>query len=86
MEKITTLQGLKEYSPNLRNVTSWESIKENEIYHIPPLLTLDRRDIIILSKKNDQATYKRVDAKDDDKRMMHKTSLFAKFIVKRKKY
>jgi len=41
---------------------------------------------MILSKTGDEATYKRVDGDDDKEGKMHKTSVFARFLIKRKSF
>lgn len=84
--KKRTVQELKEEIAPLRAITPWENIKANEVYHIPPIITLERREIIILSKEKDKAVYHRIGDTDKKNREMHRTSVFAKFIVKRKKY
>lgn len=86
MKNSHTMKEFKMLSHSFKHVVPWENVKMHEIYHIPPLFALERRDIIILQKDGDNATYRRVDVKDDTERIMHKTSVFAKFIVKRKKY
>jgi len=67
-------------------ITPWESIQENSVYHIPPILTLCRRDVLILEKKGDNIKYKRIDDTDKKEGNMARTSVYAKVLVKRKKY
>jgi hypothetical protein len=86
MAKLNTVSELKEKIDKLRSVTPWESIEVNKVYHVPPLVTLERREIFILAKDGDSATYRRIGDKEQKERTMMKSSVFAKFLVKRKKY
>jgi hypothetical protein len=86
MAKLNTVSELKEKIDQFRSVTPWESIEVNKVYHVPPLVTLERREIFILSKEGDSATYRRIGDKEQKERTMMKSSVFAKFLVKRKKY
>lgn len=86
MAKLNTVSELKEKIDKLRSITPWESIEVNNVYHIPPLVTLERREIFILTKDGESATYRRIGDKEQKERTMMKSSVFAKFLVKRKKY
>ena len=86
MAKPRTVSELKNQIDNIRSMTPWEKVEVNAIYHIPPLVTLERREILILSKEGDSATYRRIGDKEQRERTMAKTSVYAKFLVKRKKY
>ena len=86
MAKLHTVSELKEKIDKLKSATPWESIEINTVYHVPPLVTLERREIFILTKGGDSATYRRIGDKEQKVRTMMKTSVFAKFLVKRKKY
>lgn len=81
-----TVQDLKDKLATFKSVTPWDMIEPNKVYHIPPIITLHRREILVLSKDDEKATYCKVDGTDENKRTMYKTSVFAKFIVKRKKF
>lgn len=81
-----SIKEMKEELQKLPSVTPWEDIKENEIYHIPPLITLERRDLHILSKNGNSAVYVRVGDKEKKERTLYDSSVFARFLVKRKKY
>ena len=86
MAKLHTVSELKEKIDKIKSVTPWESIEVNSVYHVPPLVTLERREIFILTQEGDSATYRRIGDKEQKERTMMKTSVFAKFLVKRKKY
>lgn len=81
-----SVQELKAELQKLAYVTPWEDIKAGETYHVPPIITLERRDLRILTKDGDKATYRRIGDKDSEERKMHKTSVFARFLVKRKMF
>jgi hypothetical protein len=86
MAKLQTISELKEKADTLKSVTPWENVEVNSVYHIPPLVTLERREIVILSKKGNSATYRRVGDKEQKERKLMKSSVYAKFLVKRKKF
>lgn len=81
-----SIQDLKEQLQQVKHKTPWEDVKVGEEYHIPPIITLERRDIKILSKTNTEARYKRIDGTDNTESKIHKSSVFARFLVKRKPY
>ena len=79
-----SIQELKEELQKIKSITPWEEVEVNRIYHISPIISLERRDVMILSKTGDEATYKRVDCNDEKEGKMHRTSVFARFLIKRK--
>ena len=81
-----SVQELKEELQKIKSITPWENIQVNRIYHIAPIISLERRDIIITSKTDDEATYRRVDNGDDKEGKLHRTSVFARFLIMRKKF
>lgn len=81
-----TIQDLKDQIKHFKCVTPWDAVEPNTTYHVPPIITLERRDIMILDKDNDKATYRRIGDKTQTERTMFKTSVFAKFIVKKKRF
>lgn len=86
MTKHKTVQDLKSEISALKSVTPWSEVVEKGVYHIPPIITLERREIVILKKNGNSATYKRIGDAEQKERTMYDTSVFAKFMVKRKKY
>ena len=86
MAKLHTVSELKEKIDNLKSVTPWESIEVNTVYHVPPLVTLERREIFILKKEGDSATYRRIGDKEQKERTIKKKKKKTKILVKRKKY
>ena len=81
-----SVQELKEELQKIKSITPWEDIQVNRIYHISPIISLERRDIIITGKTADEATYRRVDNNDDKEGKMHRTSVFARVLIMRKKF
>jgi hypothetical protein len=81
-----SVQEVKEQLQKIKAITPWEEIEVNKIYHIPPIISLERREIMFLSKGENEGVYKRVDGGDDTKGKMHRTSVFARFLIRRKKF
>lgn len=81
-----SIKDLKDDILKLKCITPWENIEVNKVYHIPPIGTLTRRELMILNKNDDTATYRRIGDAEKKERTMHKSSVFAKFIVKRRKF
>ena len=81
-----SVQELKEQLQKIKSITPWEDVEVNKIYHIAPIISLERRDVIILEKNENEAKYKRVDTNDDAGGKMHRTSVFARFLIPRKKF
>ena len=81
-----SVQELKEELQKIKNITPWENVEVNKIYHISPIISLERRDVMILSKTPDEAVYKRVDGNGNAEGKMHRTSVFARFLIERKKF
>lgn len=72
---------------NLPHTSSWDDIKVNEIYHVPPINGEKRMDIIITSKTDYYIGYKTI-TKDGaaivSYNSFYKTSLQVNFLVKHK--
>jgi hypothetical protein len=81
-----SVQELKEELQKIKSITPGEEIEVARIYHIAPIISLERRDVLILTKTADEATYKRVDTDDEKEGKMHRTSVFARFLIKRKQF
>ena len=81
-----SVQELKEQLQKIKSITPWDQVEVNTIYHIPPIISLERREIIFLSKGENEGVYKRVDGGDETEGKMHRTSVFARFLIKKKKF
>ena len=81
-----SVQELKEELQKIKSITPWEQIEVNKIYHIPPIISLERRDIVFLSKTENEGIYKRVDGGDETEGKMHRTSVFARFLIRKNKF
>lgn len=90
---------LRKKVKQIKSITPWDSVKKNCVFHIPPISTLERRDILIKSKGNvlengkfiedengNFAQYVKLNDQDKDTKIMSETSVFARFLVKRKKF
>lgn len=73
---------------NMKSTIEWEDIKENEIYHVPPLADGKRRDIMVIKKSQYSFTYRELskDPKSSTSAIytLYHTSVMAKFLVKHK--
>jgi hypothetical protein len=81
-----SIQEVKEELQKIKRITPWEEVEVNRIYHIAPIVSLERRDLLILSKTGDEAEYRRIDDSENKQGKFHKTSVFARFLVKRKSF
>jgi len=81
-----SVQELKEELQKIKSITPWENVEVNRIYHISPIISLERRDILILTKNENEATYRRVDDNENKEGKLHKTSVFARFMILRKSF
>ena len=59
-----------------------DNLEVNSIYHIPPILTIERMDVQILGIDGDDIKFKRVDSTTDkSEKSMKKSSILSRFIV-----
>jgi hypothetical protein len=63
-----------------------DKLEVNKIYHIPPILTIERMDIQILGVEGDDIKFKRVDGTDKTEKSMKKSSILSRFLVKKLGY
>lgn len=81
-----TVKDMKTELQKIPSIIPWEKVEVNKIYHIPPIISLKRREIIITDKDDNSAKYRRVDGTETQEGVLHKTSVLARFLVVRKKY
>lgn len=81
---VNTIEELKNALASVPSSTPWEDVKVKTLYHIPTLLNLSRRDVIILKKDDEKATYRKIG--DTEERVMNRHSLFAKVMVKKRTF
>lgn len=81
-----SLKDVKEELLKISRVTPWDEIKKGDLLHIPPIVSLERRDILVMEKDKDELVYRRVDKDDKESLKMHRTSIFSRFVVKRRKF
>ena len=48
-----TVQDLKDKLAKYKNIMRWEEISPNVVYHIPPIVNVERKDILVLSKDDE---------------------------------
>ena len=80
------LEDVKAYIILLKPITNWEKINVGETYHIPNIASLERRDIKVVTKGPDELMYKKIGSVDEELKPLHRTSIFAKFMIQKKTY
>jgi hypothetical protein len=61
--------------------TKWDDIYEGDVLHIPKLLSIQRKDVVVVKKTDDTVTYKVV-GKEGNK-TFSRTSIYAHLITKK---
>ena len=80
---------VKDNAAELRKIKhhiALDKLEVNKIYHIPPILTIERMDIQILGVEGDDIKFKRVDSTDKTEKSMKKSSILSRFLVKKLGY
>jgi hypothetical protein len=81
---------VKDNAAELRKIKhhiALDKLEVNKIYHIPPILTIERMDIQILGVDGDDIKFKRVDSTTDKaEKSMKKSSILSRFLVKKLGY
>lgn len=54
-----TVQDLKDKLAKYKNIMRWEEISPNVVYHIPPIVNVERKDILVLSKDDENIEYRK---------------------------
>ena len=57
---VKELEIVKEKMRNLKPMTPWDEIKVGYGYHIPPIKSLGRKDVVILTKTDKQVVCERL--------------------------
>jgi len=87
MAKERTIQDNKDELKKIKAHIHPSNLKVNGIYHVPPIISLERMDIMILGLEGDYIRFKRTDSTTDNaEKKMHKTSILSRFIVNKRKY
>lgn len=87
MAEERTIESCKDDLKKIKAHIHPSNLKNNKVYHIPPVITLERMDIMVLGFEGDYIRFKRVDSTTDkDEKKMHKTSILSRFIVNKRKY
>lgn len=75
----------REMFENITPLMNWDDIKEKEVYHVPPLPSETRKDILIISKNDYSCTYRVLNSTYSNTILtMYKTSMMYKFMSKHK--
>lgn len=80
------IQENKDALNKIKHHIAWDTIEVGKVYHIPPILTIKRMDIQITSKEEDTLKFKLLNGTDKEEKTMHRTSIFARFLVKKRGY
>lgn len=71
----------------IKHHISWDSLEVNKVYHIPPVLTIERMDVLITEKSDDNIKFKIISGTNKEEvKSMHKTSILSRFLVNKRKY
>ena len=79
IEKGNVLREIPHFIP-------WKDVKVHSLYHIPPLLTEDRMDVLITDKNDKEATFIIVGSNNLEERKMPHDCVFARFLTERRKF
>ena len=81
---------LKDYIKELKTINPHINPNYLEVgveYHVPPIITIKRMDVLITSNgEGNEIGFKIIDSNDDEEKMMDKTSILTKFLVRKKKF
>ncbi len=86
IEKTYSVGEMREMLKSVKSITTWEDLKVNEIYHLPPLISGDKRkDILITSKSQYSLSYKVLNEKTNYQiNTYYPSSIEVKFLVPHK--
>ena len=82
---------LKNYIKDLKNINPHinpNKLKVGDVYHVPPIISISRMDIVITStKKKKKIGFKIVGTTNDkEEKIMDKTSILTKFLIPKKTF
>jgi hypothetical protein len=81
------IQENKDALNKIKHHLKWEELEVGGKYHIPRIMTINRMDIVVTSKGEDSLKFKLLNSTTDTtEKTMHKTSIFARFLVKKRRY
>lgn len=86
IDKTYTISEMREMIKSVKSITTWDDLKVNEIYHLPPLIDGDKRkDILITSKSQYSLSYKVLNEKTSHQiNTYYPSSIEVKFLVPHK--
>ena len=82
---------LKNYIKDLKKINPHvnpNKLKVGDVYHVPPIISINRMDIVITSTKDkEKIGFKIVGATNDkEEKIMDKTSILTKFLIPKKTF
>ena len=82
---------LKNYIKDLKNINPHinpNKLKVGDVYHVPPIISISRMDIVITSTKDkEKIGFKIVGTTNDkEEKIMDKTSILTKFLIPKKTF
>lgn len=82
---LETKEALSKITPQCK----WEDIKVGDIYHIPPILSFSRKDVVIVSKGDYTISYREINPKATSigsrmPEILYKAAIYLPFMVKHK--
>jgi hypothetical protein len=87
MANENTIKSKQNELKKIKHHLDWTELEINKVYHIPPIITIERMDIEITAIDGDDIKFKRVDSTTDKtEKSMKKTSILSRFLVKKLKY
>lgn len=87
-KKELTWMEKKNMWESIKPICEWDNIKINEVYHVPPVLSEKRKDIIVTSKTDFSFQYRHLSATKTEQNAciytVYKTACWWKFMSKHK--
>jgi hypothetical protein len=81
---VKELEIVKEKMRNLKPMTPWDEIKVGYGYHIPPIKSLGRKDVVILTKTDKQVVCERLHETPKKEITIANSSVYAKLMVRKR--
>ena len=63
-----------------------KDLKVGEVYHVPPIMTIKRMDILITSKDKNVVKFRITSDNSNEEKTMDESSILSRFIVKSLKF
>lgn len=86
MGNENTIKNKQNELKKIKHHLDWTELEINKVYHIPPIITIERMDVQITAIEGDDIKFKRVDGNDKSEKSMKKSSILSRFLVKKLGY